>query len=338
MTAPGSEQTARTLIIHIPCFNEASTLPQTLADLPRSVPGFDRVEWMITDDGSTDQTSAIAQAHGVDHIIRLPVNRGLANAFMTGLLAALERGADVIVNTDADNQYDARCIPDLVAPIVADRALMAVGRRPIMQTREFPLTKKLLQRLGSWVVQVASGTKVPDAPSGFRAISREAALKLYVFNAYTYTLETVIQAGRLGIPVAWVPVRTNPSIRPSRLFKSTAGYVVRSMVTIFRIFALYKPLRFFALCGIILAIPGILLGLRFVYFYLMGDGGGNIQSLILVAILLVSAFVVFCAGVLSDLIAANRVLLAEIRTRQLQATLPRRPTDQQPGPPGASTS
>ncbi len=315
---------AGTLIIHIPCYNEAATLPATLADLPRTVPGFDRVEWMITDDGSTDETSAIARAHGVDHVVRLPVNRGLANAFMTGLVAALERGADVIVNTDADNQYDAACIPDLVAPILDDRAMMTVGKRPIMQTDDFPLIKKLLQRLGSRVVQIASGTKVPDAPSGFRAISREAALRLYVFNAYTYTLETVIQAGRLGIPVEWVPVRTNPATRPSRLFKTTTGYVVRSMVTILRIFALYKPLRFFALCGTLIAIPGLLLGLRFLFFFLTGHGGGNVQSLILVAILILAAVVVFCAGVLSDLIAANRVLLAEIRTRQLRASLTER--------------
>lgn len=312
---------ARTLIIHIPCYNEAATLPTALASLPRSVPGFDRVEWLITDDGSRDDTARVARANGVDHVVRLPVNRGLANAFMTGLMAALERGADVIVNTDADNQYDAGCIPDLVAPILQGRAEMVVGQRPIMDTAEFSTLKKLLQRLGSWVVQLASGAPVPDAPSGFRAISREAAMRLYVFNAYTYTLETVIQAGRLGLPVTWVPVRTNPSTRPSRLFRSIRSYVWRSMVTILRIFALYKPLRFFALVGLVIAIPGLILGLRFVYFFLTGDGTGNIQSLILVAILLVSAVVVFCAGVLSDLIAANRVLLAEIRTRQLRAAL-----------------
>ncbi|MBB4287093.1 glycosyltransferase [Roseospira goensis] len=310
-----------TLIIHIPCFNEAATLPRTLADLPRSVPGFDRVEWMVTDDGSTDDTSAVARAHGVDHVVRLPVNRGLATAFMTGLLVALERGADVIVNTDADNQYDAACIPDLVAPIVAGRAMMVVGTRPIMETAEFPLAKKLLQRLGSWVVRLASGTRVPDAPSGFRAISREAALRLYVFNTYTYTLETLIQAGRMGLPVAAVPVRTNPSTRPSRLFRSMRGYVLRSMVTIFRIFVLYKPLRFFALLGLLVAVPGLVLGLRFLYFFAIGQGSGNIQSLILVAILMVSSVVIFAAGVLSDLIAANRVLLAEIRTAQLRARL-----------------
>jgi glycosyltransferase involved in cell wall biosynthesis len=311
----------RTLFIHIPCFNEAATLPATLADLPRSVPGFDRVEWLITDDGSVDNTSDVARANGVDHIVRLPVNRGLANAFMTGLLAALERGADVIVNTDADNQYDGTCIPDLVAPILQGRADMVVGQRPIMETVDFSPTKKALQRLGSWVVHLASGAPVPDAPSGFRAISREAALKLYVFNAYTYTLETIIQAGRLGLTIEWVPVRTNPSTRPSRLFRSTGRYVWRSMVTILRIFALYKPMRFFALIGGLIAIPGLILGLRFVYFFMTGEGTGNIQSLILVAILLISAVVVFCAGVLSDLIAANRVLLAEIRTRQLRTAL-----------------
>lgn len=319
---------SRTLFIHIPCFNEAATLPATLANLPRSVPGFDRVEWLITDDGSVDNTSDVARANGVDHIVKLPVNRGLANAFMTGLMAALERGADVIVNTDADNQYDGTCIPDLVTPILQGRADMVVGQRPIMETVDFSPTKKALQRLGSWVVHLASGAPVPDAPSGFRAISREAALKLYVFNAYTYTLETIIQAGRLGLTVDWVPVRTNPSTRPSRLFRSTGRYIWRSMITILRIFALYKPMRFFALLGALIAIPGLILGLRFVYFFVTGDGAGNIQSLILVAILLISAVVVFCAGILSDLIAANRVLLAEIRTRQLRAALDARTTRQ----------
>ncbi|MBB4267429.1 glycosyltransferase family 2 protein [Roseospira visakhapatnamensis] len=311
----------RKLIIHIPCYNEADVLPQTLADLPRAVAGFDRVEWLVTDDGSTDGTSAVARAHGVDHVIRLPANRGLANAFMVGVLAALERGADVIVNTDADNQYDASCIPDLVAPILEGRAVMVVGARPIMDTTDFPLAKKLLQRIGSWVVRVASGTPVPDAPSGFRAFSRDAALSLYVFNAYTYTLETLIQAGRLGMTVTWVPIRTHAPTRPSRLFRSMRSYVLRSMATIFRIFVLYKPMRFFALIGALVAIPGLVLGLRFLYFFMLGQGSGNIQSLILVAILIVSSVVIFSAGVLSDMIAANRVLLAEIRRRQLQQHL-----------------
>ena len=317
-----------TLIIHIPCFNEADALPTTLAALPRAVPGFDRVAWMVTDDGSTDGTADVAAAHGVDYVNRLPRNRGLAVAFLSGLYAALKVGADVIVNTDADNQYDAAGIPDLVAPILEGQADMVVGARPIADTAEFSWLKKRLQQAGSWAVRVASGTRVPDAPSGFRAISRETAMRLYVFNAYTYTLETIIQAGRMGLRVTSVPVRTNPAMRPSRLMRSVRSYVWRSIVTILRIFVLYKPLRFFAICGALVALPGVLLGLRFLHLYLTGGGSGNVQSLILVAILLISAVVTFAAGVLSDLIAANRVLLAEIRTNQLRAELERQPSDQ----------
>lgn len=309
------------LIIHIPCFNESETLPLTLADLPRHVKGFDAVEWLVTDDGSTDGTSDMARAHGVDHVVRLSTNRGLANAFMTGLIAALERGADVIVNTDADNQYDASCIPDLVAPILEDRADIAVGARPIMETTDFPWLKKRLQRLGSWAVRVVSGTQVADAPSGFRAISRDAAMRLYVYNNYTYTLETIIQAGRMGMPVVSVPVRTNPATRPSRLFRGMWSYVFRSLWTIIRIFILYKPLRFFAIIGTLVAVPGVLLGLRFLIAFLTDQGEGKIQSLILVAILILSSVVIFAAGVLSDLVAANRVMLAEVRTRLLRERL-----------------
>ena len=309
------------LIIHIPCFNEAATLPAALKELPRQVPGFDVVEWMVTDDGSTDDTAAVARASGVDHVNRLPRNRGLAAAFMTGIIAALRAGADVIVNTDADNQYDPSCIPDLVAPIVEGRAEMVIGARPIADTAEFSWLKKRLQEAGSWAVRMASGTDVPDAPSGFRAFSRDVAMRLYVFNAYTYTLETIIQAGRLGMTVTSVPVRTNPAMRPSRLMRSIRSYVWRSVVTILRIFVLYKPVRFFALCGAVVAVPGVLLGLRFLYFYLTGGGAGNVQSLILVAVLLISSVIIFAAGLLSDLVAANRTLLAEIRTNQLRAEL-----------------
>jgi hypothetical protein len=240
---------------------------------------------------------------------------------MAGLDAALKVGADIVVNTDADNQYDARCLPDLVAPILKGQAQMVIGSRPITEIREFSLIKRMLQRLGSAVVRLASGTSVPDAPSGFRAIHREAALRLCVFNPYTYTLETIIQAGRKSIPVVSVPVSVNPVLRPSRLVKSIPSYVMRSIVTILRIFVLYKPLRFFLMVGTGFMIPGVLLGVRFLVNFFAGDGVGHIQSLILAAILVVVAVVIYAAGVISDLVAANRQLLEEIRTRQLRAEI-----------------
>jgi glycosyltransferase involved in cell wall biosynthesis len=307
------------LIIQIPCFNEAEVLGETLASLPRAVPGFDHVEWLIIDDGSRDDTVEVARASGVDHIVRLPQNKGLARAFMAGIEASLKAGADVIVNTDADNQYDARSIPDLVRPILAGEAQMVIGARPIMEVREFSFVKKMLQRLGSAVVKLASRAPVPDAPSGFRAIHRDAALRLCVFNDYTYTLETIIQAGRNNIPMLSVPVRVNPVKRPSRLVKSIPSYVRRSLFTIVRIFILYKPLRFFMLIGTLLAIPGLALGIRFLVLYFTGGGSGHIQSLILAAILLVTSSMVFLAGIITDLIAANRVLLEEVRMRLLRS-------------------
>ncbi len=307
------------LVIQIPCYNEQETLGQTLAALPRAVPGFDRVEWLVIDDGSRDATVEVARRAGVDHIVSLPHNQGLARAFMAGIEASLRAGADVIVNTDADNQYDASAIPDLVRPILEGRAQIVVGARPIMQIRDFSLIKKLLQHLGSAVVRAASGTDIPDAPSGFRAIHREAALRICVFNGYTYTLETIIQAGRKNIPITWVPVRANPTTRPSRLVKSIPSYVRRSLFTIARISVLYKPLRFFVSLGTIFLIPGVLIGLRFVIDYVRDGGAGHVQSLILAAVLIVTAVVVYAAGIITDLIAANRVLLEEIRTRLLRA-------------------
>src|SRR5688572_24403805 len=309
----------RRLVIQIPCFNEEATIGTTLAALPRHIDGFDSVECLIIDDGSTDGTVAAAIAAGADHIVSLPHNQGLARAFMAGIEASLKAGADVIVNTDADNQYAADSIAELVAPILEGRAQIVVGARPISDIRDFSAVKKILQRIGSAVVRMASGTRIPDAPSGFRAIAAAAALRLNVFGDYTYTLETIIQAGRKSIPITSVPVRVNPATRPSRLVRSIPSYVSRSMFSIARVFVLYKPLRFFSVIGVLLLLPGVVLGLRFLYYYWAEGGAGHIQSLILAAILTLSAMIVFVAGVLSDLIASNRVLLEELRMRQLRS-------------------
>ena len=306
------------LIIQIPCFNEAEHLPVTIAALPRTVPGFDTVEWLVVDDGSSDETAAVARGCGVKHVIELPHNKGLAHAFMTGLTSALKAGADVIVNTDADNQYDASCIPDLVRPIVEGRAQIVVGARPIAAITHFTGVKKLLQKLGSWAVRFVSGTDIPDAPSGFRAIHRDAAMRLNVFNSYTYTLETIIQAGRNNIPITSVPVRVNPDLRPSRLVKSNFNYVIRSLTTIVRIFVIYKPLRFFLLLATLVAVPGFAGILRFLYFYASGNGTGHVQSLIIAAALIACSAVLGIGGLLADLIAANRALLEDLRTRQMR--------------------
>ncbi|MBB6094920.1 glycosyltransferase involved in cell wall biosynthesis [Povalibacter uvarum] len=311
----------RKLIIQIPCYNEEGTLGLTLDALPRSVAGFDVVERLIIDDGSKDDTVKVARQHGVEHIVSLSSNQGLARAFLAGLEAALKAGADVIVNTDADNQYDAAGIDDLVRPILAGQAQIVIGARPISAITEFSPLKKMLQRLGSAVVKIASDTEIPDAPSGFRAIHRDAALRLNVFNNYTYTLETIIQAGRKGIAITSVPIRVNGATRPSRLVKSMSSYVRRSIFTIVRIFVLYKPLRFFMWVGSLFLIPGVLVGARFLWKYLQGQGDGHVQSLILSSILIVTAMVVFGAGIVADLVAANRVLLEEVRMRLLKAEI-----------------
>lgn len=311
------------LLIQIPCYNEEQVLPRTLAALPRQVPGFDRVEWLIIDDGSTDRTAEVARKAGVDHVVSLPRNQGLARAFLAGLEASLKAGADVIVNTDADNQYDASCIPALVEPIVAGRAQIVIGARPIRELQQFSFLKKQLQRLGSAVVRMASRTSIPDAPSGFRAIHAEAALRLCVFSDYTYTLETIIQAGRKNIAITSVPVSVNDVTRPSRLVRSIPSYVRRSLLTIVRIFILYKPLRFFLCVGTLFLVPGLAIGARFLIKFLQGAGQGHVQSLILAAVLLVTAVVVYAAGVLADLVASNRVLLEEVRTRLLRAEVDR---------------
>jgi glycosyltransferase involved in cell wall biosynthesis len=304
------------LIIQIPCYNEAGTLAVTLAELPRSVPGFDRVEWLIVDDGSEDDTVRVALESGVDHVVRHNRNRGLAQAFMTGLDACLARGADVIVNTDADNQYCAADIPKLTAPVLSGEVDMVIGARPIDQIAHFSAVKKLLQKLGSWVVRVTSRTDVADAPSGFRAISRGAAQRFVVFTEYTYVLETVIQAGQKNMVVRSVPVRVNADLRPSRLIKSIPSYIGRSILTIVRIFVIYRPARFFGTIALILFGAGFLIGLRFLVYYAMGDGRGHIQSLILAGILLTMGFQTFLMAFLADLMAANRKLIEDIRYMQ----------------------
>lgn len=301
------------LVIQIPCYDDAPTLAVTLSRLPRAVPGFDVVEWLVIDDGSRDDSVAVAKAHGVDHIVRHARNQGLARAFMTGLDASLSRGADVIVNTDADNQYNADDIPALVAPVLNGAAEIVVGERPIAAIEHFSPSKKLLQKLGSWVVRVASNTDIPDAPSGFRALSRSAAQRLMVFNDYTYTLETIIQAGQKNMAIVSVPVRVNGELRRSRLVKSIPSYVKRSVVTIVRIFVIYRPFRFFAAIGAVLFAAGFLIGLRFLWKYLSGDGAGHVQSLILAGALLVMGFQTVLVAFLADLLAANRKLMEEVR-------------------------
>jgi len=302
------------LIIQIPCYNEAGTLAIALAKLPRHVEGIDTVEWLIIDDGSTDDTVEIAKQNGVDHVIRHPKNLGLAKGFMTGINACLERGADIIVNTDADDQYNADDIPALVKPILEGRADFVIGARPISEIEHFSPIKKLLQKFGSWVVRKASRTNIPDAPSGFRAISRSAAQQLNVFSEYTYTLETIIQAGQKNMAIESVPVRVNEDLRPSKLVKSIPSYVKRSIFTIVRIFVVYKPFRFFSLIGLFLFGVGFVIGLRYLYFYLTGGGGGHIQSLILASILIGMGFQTILVGFLADIIAVNRKLLEETRT------------------------
>jgi len=303
------------LIIQIPCFNEAETLPITLAQLPRQLAGIDTIEWLVIDDGSTDATADIAQQDGVEHVLSLKEHRGLAHAFRAGVEECLRLGADVIVNTDADNQYDATCIADLVNPIISGQADIVIGARPIDSIAHFSVLKKYMQKLGSAVVRLASGTRVPDAPSGFRAISRHAALRLNVFSKYTYTLETIIQAGQKGMTVLSVPVRVNRDLRPSRLVKSAMRYVGRSIMTILHIFTIYRPLKAFMLAGLVFLGFGVLIGIRFLVFYFSGDGAGHIQSLILAAVLLNFGFFLMLFGVIADLISVNRRLLEDVQWR-----------------------
>jgi glycosyltransferase involved in cell wall biosynthesis len=311
------------LVIQIPCHNERETLPLVLATLPRALPGLDDIEWLVVDDGSRDGTAEVAIAGGVNHIVRLPQRQGLASAFLAGLEGSLKAGADIIVNTDADNQYCADDIPKLVAPILAGEAEIVIGARPIATTRHFSPVKKLLQGLGSWATRVLSNTEVRDAPSGFRAMSREAALRLHVFNGYTYTIETVIQAGRKGMAVRSVPIRTNPELRPSRLVRGLTSYVARQVITMARVFMTYLPLRFFAIPGAFLFALGLALGLRFVYYYVTAGGVGHVQSLILAALLMGTGFFLGVVGLVADLIGVNRNLLEQVdwRVKKLEEVL-----------------
>jgi glycosyltransferase involved in cell wall biosynthesis len=309
------------LIIQMPCFNEAQTLSTALSVLPRTVPGFDSVEWLIIDDGSQDNTVEVAKTHGVDHVVRHASNKGLARAFMIGLDTCLRLGADVIVTTDADNQYNADDIPALTLPILQHRADLVIGARPISTIKHFSPAKKLLSRLGSWVVRVASNTDIPDAPSGFRAMSRLAAQRIMVFNDYTYTLETIIQAGHQSIAIAWVPIRVNEDLRRSRLVKSIPSYIKHSVFTIVRIFIIYRPFRFFGTIGAVLFGAGVLIGLRFLWKYVCGEGEGHIQSLILASVLLGMGFQTLLMAFVADSLSANRKILEDIRFKTALFTM-----------------
>ncbi len=309
------------LVIQIPCLNEEATLPETIAELPTELPGIDTIELLIIDDGSSDRTRAVARECGVQHIVGFPQNRGLARAFMAGLDAALQVGADVIVNTDADNQYRGADIAQLVAPIVDGSADVVVGDRQVQSIAHFSATKKQLQRLGSWVVRQASHTAVVDATSGFRAFSREAAERLVVTSDFSYTLETLIQAGHARLAVRSVPVQTNAPTRESRLFRGIPQYLRESALTIVRIYALYKPMRTFFTAAALLLAGGLALMLRFLYYYIRGGGSaGHVQSLILAAILVILAATTAVSGMLADLIGANRAILEDIvrRLRRLE--------------------
>ncbi len=321
------------LIIQIPCLNEEETLPATLADLPRKIDGFARVEWLVIDDGSTDRTIDVARENGVDHIVRLTNNKGLAGAFQAGLDASLKLGADVIVNTDADNQYYGSDIPKLVGPILAGTADMVVGDREVQNIEHFSPLKKSLQRLGSWVVRQASDTSVPDTTSGFRAYNREAAMQMAVVSKFTYTLETIIQAGKLLVATDHVPIRTNAQTRESRLFPSMWAYVRRNGVSIFRIYAQYEPLRVFMSLAFVLFLLALIPWTRFFIAYVTGDGKGHVQSLILGAVLFNAGVVLAALGILGDLLYAQRMMSQRIfeRVRRVELQLGVPPSHYEPG-------
>ncbi len=301
------------LIIQIPCLNEAETLEVALNDLPKQIEGIDEIEYLIINDGSTDDTVQVAKDWGVHYVVTFKQNKGLARGFMAGLDACLRNGADIIVNTDADNQYCGEDIEKLVRPILDGKADIVIGERPIDDTEHFSPLKKKLQHIGSWTVRVASKSDIPDAPSGFRAYSRDAAMRLNVVNQYTYTLETIIQAGHEKFAMTSVPIKTNDELRPSRLFSSMFGYVKKSMVTIVRSFMMYKPLRFFGGIGAVLFLLGFILGVRYVLFIALGVAGGHIQSLILASTLMMMGFMTGIIGLQADIISANRKLLEDIQ-------------------------
>jgi len=303
------------LIIQIPCLNEAETLGAMLQSLPRQIDGIDIIETLVIDDGSTDNTSEVARAQGVHHVVRLTKCKGLAVAFHTGLDACLKRGADIIVNTDADGQYKGEDIPRLVRPIVEGRADIVIGNRDIENVRQFSFLKKRLQRIGTWVVRQLSGSEVEDATTGFRAYNREAALRLNIISEYTYTLESIIQAEHKGLAVEHVTVSTNFVTRPSRLFKSIPEYIHRSVITLVRVYSMFNPFRLFMSTGFTFVFFGFLIGCRFLFYYLTGEGTGMIQSLILAAVLMIVGFQVLVIGIISDLISANRRLIEDALLR-----------------------
>jgi glycosyltransferase involved in cell wall biosynthesis len=303
------------LIIQIPCLNEEETLTATLIDLPREIEGIDVIETLIIDDGSTDKTLEVARQQGVDHILQLTNNKGLAKAFIYGINHALKLGADIIVNTDADNQYCAQDIPELIRPILEGKADLVIGNRQVETIRHFSPVKILLQKFGSWVVRQLSGTQVPDATSGFRAYSKEAALQLNVISDFTYTVETIISAGKKNLAIAHVPVRTNKKTRESRLFPNIRTYLQRTLITIIKVYSMYKPLKVFTMAGGATFITGFAIGCRYLFFFFQGRTEGHIQSLILSAILLIVGFQIIMMGIAAELISVNRQLLEDIQVR-----------------------
>ncbi len=303
------------LIVQIPCFNEEKTLPITIREIPRTYQGIDQVEILVIDDGSTDHTVKIAKQCGADHIVQLTNHKGLAECFMAGIDASLCLGADIIVNTDGDNQYKGEDIEKLIHPILLNEADMVIGDRNVKEIEHFSFIKKQLQTIGSWIIRHLSGTHIPDVTSGFRALSREAALRINIISRYTYTLETIIQAGKKNIAITHVPVRTNKALRPSRLFSNIFSYIKRSAATIVRIYTLYEPLKIFIMIGASIFGIGFLLSVRFLYFYFNHRGEGHVQSLILAAVLMIVGFQVGMIGLLADIIAANRRLIENVLHR-----------------------